>query len=282
MHRCRYSRAGHCCARLLHPTTPNVTPTTNATRDSDTASQRKASKANARGTSIALVRDDAIFMERVAVPPIIVPDQESVVRSASGLKRGVDILGALVALMIASPFIALIALAIKLESRGPIFFAHRRLGRNGWLFNCWKFRSMHADAETRLRADATLRRHYVSNHFKIPRHLDPRITRLGHFLRRSSLDELPQLWNVLCGEMSLVGPRPIVPLESTHYGDELPLLLSVRPGLTGAWAVRGRSSVGYPNRAAIELDYVRSWSFSTDLNILIRTPSAVFSQRGAF
>jgi lipopolysaccharide/colanic/teichoic acid biosynthesis glycosyltransferase len=140
---------------------------------------------------------------------------------------------------------------------------------------------MHADAERRLRADAALRRQYVSNHFKIPRHLDPRITRLGHFLRRSSLDELPQLFNVLCGEMSIVGPRPIVPLESTNYGDELSLLLSVRPGLTGAWAVRGRSSVGYPHRAAIELDYVRTWSFATDLNILIRTPSAVFSQRGA-
>ena len=218
-------------------------------------------------------------MERVAAPPIVF-DEGLAVRPASGLKRGFDILGALVALVVASPLVALIALAIKLESRRPIFRA-RRLGQNGRLFNCWKFRSMHADAETRLRADATLRRQYNSNHFKIPQHLDPRITRVGQ-LRRSSLDELPQLWNVLCGEMSLVGARPIVPLESTYYGDELSLLLSVRPGLTGAWAVRGRSSVGYPHRAAIELDYVRRWSFSADLNILIRTPSAVFCQRGAF
>ena len=118
-------------------------------------------------------------MERVAAPPIVF-DEGLAVRPASGLKRGFDILGALVALVVARLF-ALIALAIKLESRGPIFFAHRRLGRNGRLFNCWKFRSMHADAETRLRADATLRRQYVSNHFKIPQHLDPRITRLGHF-----------------------------------------------------------------------------------------------------
>jgi exopolysaccharide production protein ExoY len=227
-----------------------------------------------------LVREEEIVPGGNAAPAIVL-DRELAARPASGLKRGIDIVGASIALIIVAPLAVLIAAAIKLESRGPVLFPHRRLGRNGGLFNCWKFRSMHADAETRLRADATLRREYVSNHFKIPRHLDPRITRLGHFLRRSSLDELPQLWNVLCGEMSLVGPRPIVPLESTYYGDELPVLLSVRPGLTGAWAVHGRSSVGYPHRAAIELDYVRSWSFSTDLNILIRTPSAVFSQRGA-
>src|SRR5262249_26021085 len=158
------------------------------------------------------------------------------------------------ALIVAAPLITVIALAIKVESRGPVFFPHRRLGRNGRLFNCWKFRSMHVDAETRLRDDAALRHQYVANHFKIPRHLDPRITRLCHFLRRISIDELPQLWNVLRGEMSLVGPRPIVPFESSYYGDDLSLLLSMRPGLTGAWAVRGRSSVGYPHRAAIELD----------------------------
>lgn len=274
------SRPEHPRTRSL--TRTHVTPTHNATRTDNPASQsRQAAKAGTRATSIALVRDNDTITGALAVQPTLIgfgPPE----RSGSWIKRCVDVVGAAVALLVTSPLILLIAVAIKLESRGPVFFAHRRLGRKGRLFSCWKFRSMHADAESRLRADATLRRYYVANHFKIPKHLDPRITRLGHFLRRSSLDELPQLWNVLRGEMSLVGPRPIVPLESTHYGDELSLLLSVRPGLTGAWAVHGRSAIGYPHRASIELDYVRSWSLVADLNILIRTPSAVFRQRGAY
>src|SRR5262249_21129666 len=160
--------------------------------------------ATRRAFSIPSVRDD------VAIAMISAPsralDLDAPRRAGSGLKRCVDLIAASAVLIVAAPLIALIALAIKVESRGPVFFPHRRLGRNGRLFNCWKFRSMHVDAEMRLRADAELRHQYVSNHFKIPRHLDPRITRLGHFLRRSSLDELPQIFNVLRGEMSLVGP----------------------------------------------------------------------------
>jgi exopolysaccharide production protein ExoY len=197
------------------------------------------------------------------------------------IKRVVDFVGAAVLLVVLAPVIILLAIAVKIESPGPVFFAHRRLGRGGTTFLCLKFRSMHVDAEDRLHRDETLRHHYVSNHFKVPAALDPRITRFGRFLRRSSLDELPQLWNVLRGEMSLVGPRPIVPLEATHYGDDLDVLLAVRPGVTGAWAVDGRSAVGYPDRVNIELEYVRRWSFSSDLEILLRTPSAVLSQRGA-
>ncbi|HEY4215962.1 MAG TPA: sugar transferase [Gemmatimonadaceae bacterium] len=198
------------------------------------------------------------------------------------VKRSIDVAGAAIGLLIAAPVFIAVAVAIKLESRGPIFFAHSRLGRGGRLFTCWKFRSMHRDAERHLHADETLRHQYVSNHFKIPQHLDPRITRLGYFLRKSSLDELPQLWNVLRGDMSLVGPRPIVPLESVFYGDNLPTLLSVRPGLTGAWAVHGRSHIGYPHRATIELDYVHNWKLAADFAILLRTPAAVFLQRGAY
>jgi lipopolysaccharide/colanic/teichoic acid biosynthesis glycosyltransferase len=197
-----------------------------------------------------------------------------------GVKRGIDVVGALLGLIIALPAIVIVSIAIKIESRGPIFFAHQRLGRGGRLFRCWKFRSMHENAERRLHADETLRHHYVSNHFKIPHDLDPRITRLGRFLRTTSLDELPQLWNVLCGDMSLVGPRPIVPLESSHYGDDASVLLSMRPGLTGAWAVCGRNCVGYPTRAEIELEYVKNWSLANDVSILLKTPRAVFSQNG--
>jgi exopolysaccharide production protein ExoY len=196
-------------------------------------------------------------------------------------KRAVDFVVALALLVVLSPLLLLVAIAVKLESPGPVFFSHRRLGRDGTTFLCLKFRSMHVDAEDLLHRNETLRHHYVSNHFKIPAALDPRITRFGRFLRRSSLDELPQLWNVLRGDMSLVGPRPIVPLEATHYGDQLDTLLAVRPGLTGAWAVMGRSAVGYPDRVQIELDYVQRWSFRSDLQILLRTPAAVLSQRGA-
>lgn len=200
---------------------------------------------------------------------------------ADAVKRVVDIVGAIALIVVLLPLLLAIAVAIRLDSRGPILFLHRRLGRNGRHFDCLKFRTMETDAEHRVFQDESLRHHYVSNHFKIPADLDPRITRIGRFLRRSSLDELPQLWNVLKGEMALVGPRPIVALEATHYGDKLDDLLSVRPGLTGTWAVSGRSKVGYPARVDIELDYIRKRSFLTDLGIIARTPWVVITQKGA-
>lgn len=196
-------------------------------------------------------------------------------------KRFMDIVLATLALVILAPVFALVALVIKIDSRGPVFFAHRRLGRNGRHFDCLKFRTMETDAEHRVFEDERLRHHYVSNHFKIPAELDPRITRVGRLLRQSSIDELPQLVNVLLGDMSLVGPRPIVSLEATHYGDEVGTLLSVRPGLTGLWAVSGRSQLGYPARANLELEYVRSRSLRGDMSILVRTPWTVLTRRGA-
>jgi len=252
-----------------------VTPTTgNANRAKKSRALNRSGKDRGTPSSISLVRDEALVDDGI-VESIVVGTFLS-----RSLKRSVDILGATIGILLVLPVLAVVAIAIKIESRGPIFFAHKRLGRGGALFDCWKFRSMHQNAESLLHADEGLRHHYVSNHFKIPHHLDPRITRLGRFLRRSSIDELPQLWNVLCGDMSLVGPRPIVSLEATHYGEDLPLLLSVRPGLTGAWAVQGRSRVGYPHRASIELDYVRQWKLASDLGILLRTPTVVLTQRG--
>ena len=197
-----------------------------------------------------------------------------------GLKRVIDLVGALMLLVALLPLFVVVAVAIKVDSHGPIFFPHRRLGRDGRHFDCLKFRTMQLDAERRVFENEELRHQYVSNHFKIPSHLDPRITKLGAFLRRSSIDELPQLWNVLVGEMSLVGPRPIVALEATHYGDELPTLLSVRPGVTGLWAVQGRSKLGYPQRAEIELSYVRTRTLALDIRILASTPWTVLTQRG--
>src|SRR5262249_48681344 len=140
-------------------------------------------------------------------------------RWRAAIKRALDVLGALVLIVLTAPLLAALAVAIKLDSPGTALFAHRRLGRDGRRFRCLKFRSMCVEAESMLQSDERLRRHYVANAFKIPTDSDPRCTRLGRFLRKSSLDELPQLFNVLKGDMALVGPRPIVPLEATHYGE---------------------------------------------------------------
>lgn len=197
------------------------------------------------------------------------------------LKRALDIVGSVFFLILLAPLLAVIALLIALDTPGPVLFAQCRLGRFGRPIRCLKFRSMHVDAEARLRSDPVLFRRYIENDYKLPASADTRITRVGRFLRRASLDELPQLWNVLKGEMSLVGPRPIVPDEIHHYNGEGPLLLSLKPGMTGAWQVSGRSSVLYPQRAAVELEYVEGWSLWRDLSILMRTLPAVLAARGA-
>lgn len=197
------------------------------------------------------------------------------------VKRVLDFVVSGVLLVLITPLMATIALLIRFDSPGPIIFGHERLGRHGQRFRCWKFRSMYRDAEARLRSDAKLWAEYVRNDYKLPEDRDPRVTPVGRFLRRTSLDELPQLWNVFCGEMSLVGPRPIVPEEIAHYQDEGPLLLSLAPGITGAWQVSGRSSLAYPKRAMVELEYVQRWSLANDLRLLLKTIPAVLAQRGA-
>jgi lipopolysaccharide/colanic/teichoic acid biosynthesis glycosyltransferase len=140
---------------------------------------------------------------------------------------------------------------------------------------------MRVDAEQVLRDDPVLYSQYVKNNYKLPEGEDPRITRMGLLLRKTSLDELPQFWNVLRGDMSLVGPRPVIPDELNEYGDKRRVLLSVKPGMSGAWAISGRSRVGYPQRATIELGYVQRWRLKADLSILWRTLPAVVTRRGA-
>ncbi len=197
------------------------------------------------------------------------------------LKRTLDVVGAGLGLVVLAPLFGVIALAVRLGSRGPAIFAHERLGKNGRSFRCYKFRSMHVDAHARLRRDDALYAEYVANNFKLPEEADPRLTPIGRFLRRTSLDELPQLINVLRGDMSLVGPRPIVTEEIDHYGHGGPAFLSLQPGMTGAWQINGRSQVGYPQRADIELDYVRNWSLGGDIAILLKTVPVVLGRRGA-
>jgi lipopolysaccharide/colanic/teichoic acid biosynthesis glycosyltransferase len=194
-------------------------------------------------------------------------------------KRGMDVVAALTLLLLASPLLFAIALLVKTTSKGPAFFAHRRLGHNGKMFSCLKFRTMIVNAEERLKQDSELRRQFEEK-FKLED--DPRITPVGNFLRRTSLDELPQLIHVLRGEMSLVGPRPIVESELTKYSIYGKKLLSVKPGLSGLWQVCGRSHTTYPQRVMMDMHYIDHRSFALDLHLLVLTASAVVRKSGAW
>ena len=201
------------------------------------------------------------------------------------LKRGGDIVFSLLVLILGSPLFLLLAVLVKLSSRGSVFYRQRRIGRGYKGFGCLKFRTMRRDADrvlaSMLEADPKLRAEFERDH-KLKR--DPRITPLGKFLRRSSLDELPQFINVLRGEMSVVGPRPIVWDELRRYGRNMDEVLSVRPGLTGLWQVSGRNNLTYRTRVRLDLTYVRNRSFWLDLGIVLRTIGVVLlpMDRGAY
>jgi len=198
-------------------------------------------------------------------------------------KRALDLCGAVVGGLLVSPILLAIYSLIKLDSRGPAFYGHWRLGAEGKHFFCWKFRTMYADAERSLevylQSDPDLRAEWERNH-KLRD--DPRITSVGRLLRRTSLDELPQLWNVLRAEMSLIGPRPIVDTEVPKYKNDYKLYARIRPGMSGLWQVGGRSDTGYEERVAIDAYYVRNWSVWLDLIILARTVKIVLRGRGAY
>jgi exopolysaccharide biosynthesis polyprenyl glycosylphosphotransferase len=197
------------------------------------------------------------------------------------LKRALDLTLAGLSLVVLSPVMLLIAAWIKLDSPGPVLFRQRRPGIRGRDFPMLKFRSMRVDAEDVLKRNELMYARFVQNGCKLPEGEDPRITRVGRFLRATSLDELPQLFNVLRGDMSLVGPRPLVGPELENYEGRVSTLLSVKPGLTGPWQVSGRSRISFPERAEIDLEYVRNWSFLGDLWLLLLTPAAVLIRRGA-
>jgi exopolysaccharide production protein ExoY len=168
------------------------------------------------------------------------------------------------------------------EMKGPVLFKQQRLGRDGKLFYIYKFRTMVVNAEQLLQQSEELYAQYVQNNFKLEPEQDPRTTKLGRFLRASSIDELPQLFNIFKGEMSFVGPRPIVESELEFYGHRKVDLLQVKPGLTGYWQVSGRSTVHYPKRAELELYYVENCSFRLDLWIMFKTVKVVFTKNGAY
>ena len=198
------------------------------------------------------------------------------------LKRTFDVSGAILLGLIFSPLIVVIAVVLRREG-GPVIFRHRRIGRDGKAFDCLKFRSMVPDADRVLRdllqQHSELKAEWLRDH-KLRN--DPRITAAGRFLRRTSLDELPQLWNVIRGEMSLVGPRPVVREELLRYGRCACIYLSARPGVTGLWQVTGRNNTDYRRRVAMDVYYVRRQNLFLDLYILLKTTHVVLGGRGAY
>lgn len=200
----------------------------------------------------------------------------------SSLRRWLDLAFAVTAIVVGLPLLILVSVLIKIQDGGPILFVQERVGRGGSRFRCYKFRSMRPDAEAYLAkllaAQPHLRKEWALGH-KLK--VDPRITPLGEFLRKSSLDELPQLFNIVKGDMSLVGPRPIVEAEAEKYGRWYPFYLSVRPGLTGLWQVSGRSNVSYRRRVAMDRFYVQTRSTKFYIWIVLATIPAVLFRRGS-
>ena len=198
------------------------------------------------------------------------------------LKRVFDLVASLGLLIVGWPLFMYLAWRIR-QDGGAAVFAHRRVGQGGKLFDCYKFRSMRVDAEEQLRellaTDPALRVEWEKE-FKLK--ADPRISAIGRFLRRTSLDELPQVFNVIKGDMSLVGPRPVVQAELKRYGHDVDYFLMVRPGMTGLWQVSGRNDVGYDTRVYLDTWYVKNWSLWYDIAILFKTIKVVFRRDGAY
>jgi exopolysaccharide production protein ExoY len=197
-------------------------------------------------------------------------------------KRALDIVGAIVLAAVFSPLVLAIAVLMRREG-GSIIYKHRRIGRDGRAFECLKFRTMVPNADQVLREllerDPAIKAEWVRDH-KL--RSDPRVTRLGRFLRRTSLDELPQLWNVMRGEMSLVGPRPVVREELLRYGRNVRIYLAAKPGITGLWQVKGRNDTDYRRRVVLDTYYVRNQNLALDLYILLKTTRVVLGGSGAY
>jgi lipopolysaccharide/colanic/teichoic acid biosynthesis glycosyltransferase len=206
------------------------------------------------------------------------------------IKRCIDIVGGLILLVFFSPIVFLTAIAIIFDSEGPVFAdTPKRVGKNGKLFKLYKFRSMVANAHELLRKDANMSKlfnEYKHNSYKLKN--DPRVTRVGKFIRKHSIDEIPQLLNVLQGDMSLVGPRPYYPDELTEQQKKFPqtkelvkVVLSAKPGMTGYWQVSGRSEVNFDKRIQMDADYVQRKSIILDIIIILKSPWAMISGKGA-
>ncbi|CAN5633549.1 hypothetical protein BH11ACT8_BH11ACT8_19300 [soil metagenome] len=229
--------------------------------------------------SVSEVAGDRVTVRPVGGLPLIHIDPPRSTDASRLGKRLFDVVGCLGLIVLASPLLAVAALRVRLHDRGPVLFRQTRVGRHGENFSCLKFRTMVVDAETRLQ-QLHVEAGHTTGLFKMKD--DPRITRPGKWLRRLSIDELPQLFNVLRGEMSLVGPRPPLPKEVAEYDEEASRRLHVRPGLTGLWQVSGRSDLSFQEAIRLDLYSVDNWSMFQDLSILTRTLGAVVGSRGAY
>ncbi|MGH8613179.1 MAG: exopolysaccharide biosynthesis polyprenyl glycosylphosphotransferase [Gammaproteobacteria bacterium] len=226
------------------------------------------------------------------LPPLFFEDSTELRSFRYRLKRSVDIVGALFAILLSSPFLLITALVIKLNSPGPVIFKQVRLGRKGVPFTFYKFRSMYRDADDRIHREYIARfingrNEETKNDEDMEKPLykiksDPRVTRIGRIIRTTSIDELPQLFNVLKGDMSLVGPRPPLPYEAEQYQSwHLRRILEMKPGITGLWQVEGRSKTSFDDMVRLDLRYIRNWSIMFDLKILIKTVKVVIQSTGA-
>lgn len=195
------------------------------------------------------------------------------------LKRTMDIVGAVCGLILLSPVFLVLSLIVKIDSKGPVFFGHKRLGYKGKIIKVYKFRSMVTNAEELLNNLSEEQKKEFEQNFKLEN--DPRVTKIGDFLRRTSLDELPQLVNILKGELSIVGPRPIVEKEIELYGQYGKKLLTVKPGLTGNWQANGRSDTTYEERVQLDMDYIDNRTIWMDIMIILKTFVVVFKREGA-
>jgi lipopolysaccharide/colanic/teichoic acid biosynthesis glycosyltransferase len=204
----------------------------------------------------------------------------SVIRGTYLVKRLIDILAAIILLILLTPLFLIIMLTIYISSPGPVFFKQTRVGRWGKLFTMWKFRSMYRDADARLKEIMAQNEMTGGVIFKMKN--DPRIFPAGRFIRKASIDELPQLWNVLKGDMSLVGPRPALPSEVNQYSLQDRKRLEVIPGITCIWQVSGRSNIPFPQQVQLDVQYIQSQSIMLDIKLLLKTIPAVLLSRGAY
>lgn len=195
------------------------------------------------------------------------------------IKRVIDVILASVALILLSPLFAIIAIAIKIDSKGPVFFAHKRIVKNGKIIKLYKFRSMVINAEELIKSFTPEQMREYKENYKLTN--DPRITKVGKFLRKTSLDELPQLINIINGDLSIIGPRPVVADELEKYGVNKDKFLSVTPGLTGYWAANGRSNTTYEQRMEMELYYIDNLSLKMDIKVFFKTILSVLKKEGA-
>lgn len=198
-------------------------------------------------------------------------------------KRLTDIVLSVIALICFSPiFLIVWIMTLFGDNKGPVFFKQTRIGKNGKPFKIYKFRSMIVNADEILHQNPVLYKKYVANNYKLEPNEDPRVTKLGHWLRKSSVDEIPQFINILRGEMSIIGPRPVVKEELVEYGDRVDKFLSVKPGAMGLWQASGRSNIGYPERCDLELSYVDQASYWFDAKIMFKNIISIFKSTGAY